>query len=130
MREHASTPAFCKFKRQLYHSSLSRILESLRPAMKVPETVLFGDNYYRRVIYGLVAYIADYKEQVLLSSILHNWCPKCLAHRSDLNADALRHHQEHADMVIEAYELGELREKYGLVGDLIVSTGSFFVFSD
>lgn len=33
-------------------------------------------------------------------------------------------------MVIEAYELGELREKYGLVGDLIVSTGSFFVFSD
>ena len=98
--------------------------------MKVPETVLFGDNYYRRVIYGLAAYIADYEEQVLLSCILHNWCPKCLAHWSDLNADALRHHQEHVDMVIEAYELGELWEKYGLVGDLIVSTGSFFVFSD
>ena len=80
MREHASMPAFCKFKRQLYHSLLSRILKSLRPAMKVPETVLFGDNYYRRVIYGLVAYIADYEEQVLLSCILHNWCPKCLAH--------------------------------------------------
>ena len=98
--------------------------------MKVPETVLFGDNYYRRVIYGLVVYIADYEEQVLLSCILHNWWPKCLAHRSDLDADALRRHQEHADMVIEAYELGELQEKYGLVGDLIVSTGSFFVFSD
>ena len=83
--------------------------------MKVPETVLFGDNYYRHVIYGLVAYIADYEEQVLLSCILHTWCPKCLAHRSDLNADALRHHQEHTDMVIEAYELGELRKNMDLL---------------
>ncbi|KIM53220.1 hypothetical protein SCLCIDRAFT_32080 [Scleroderma citrinum Foug A] len=90
MREHASTPAFRKFKRQLYHSSLSCILESLRPAMKVPETVLFGDNYY-----------------------------------CNLDADALRRHREHADMVIEAYELGELQEKYGLVGDLIPFTNDF-----
>ena len=96
--------------------------------MKVPEIVLFGDNYYRHVIYGLAAYIADYEEQVLLSCILRNWCPKCLAHRNDLDEDALRRHREHADTVIEAYELHELQKKYGLVGDLIVSTGSCFVF--
>jgi len=96
-REHASSPAFRKFKRQLYHSLLSHILKSLRPAMKVPEIVLFGDNYYQCVIYGLAAYIADYEEQVLLSCILRNWCPKCLAHQNNLDEDALRHHRGHVD---------------------------------
>ncbi|KAI6015152.1 hypothetical protein F5J12DRAFT_904460 [Pisolithus orientalis] len=52
-REHASTPEFCKFKRQFFHSSLTRILNSLHPTMKVPKCV----------IYGLAAYIADYEEQ-------------------------------------------------------------------
>ncbi|KAI6118441.1 hypothetical protein F5141DRAFT_1062017 [Pisolithus sp. B1] len=62
-REHASTQVFHKFKRQLFHSSLTHILYSLRHPMKEPETILFGDNYYRRVIYALTAYIADYEEQ-------------------------------------------------------------------
>jgi len=46
--------------------------------MKVPEVVLFGDDYYQRVIYSLAAYIADYEEQVLLSCIVCNWCPNVL----------------------------------------------------
>ncbi|KIN97816.1 hypothetical protein M404DRAFT_39480, partial [Pisolithus tinctorius Marx 270] len=65
-REHANTQVFHKFKKQLFHSSPARVLQSLGPAMTVPETVLFGDQYYRRVIYALAAYIADYEEQVLL----------------------------------------------------------------
>lgn len=124
-REHASTPAFRKFKRQLFHSSLTRILHSLRHAMKVPETVLFGDNYYRRVIYALAAYIADYEEQVLLSCIVRNWCPKCLGHRDNLDEDALRRSREHCDTIIEEFELRQLWDSYGIVGDIVPFTNDF-----
>jgi Plavaka transposase len=89
-REHASSSEFRKFKRQLFHSSLSHILWPLYPAMKVPEVVLFGDDYHWQVIYALAAYIADYEEQVLLSCIVQNWCPKCLAYRDNLDEDALQ----------------------------------------
>ncbi|KAI6139091.1 hypothetical protein BKA82DRAFT_4332380 [Pisolithus tinctorius] len=116
-REHASIPEFHKFKRQLFHSSLTRILNSLHPAMKVPKVVQFGDGYYRRVIYRLAAYIADYEEQVLLSCIVRNWCPKCLAHWENLDADALR--------LIAILELRDLWDKYGIIGDLIPFMNDF-----
>jgi hypothetical protein len=35
-----------------------------------------ADGQYRRVIYGLGPYIADYPEQALLACIVQNWCPK------------------------------------------------------
>ncbi|KAI5999626.1 hypothetical protein EDD15DRAFT_2386382 [Pisolithus albus] len=124
-REHAGTPAFRNFKRQLFHSSLTRILHSLRRPMKIPETVLFGDNYYRRVVYALAAYIADYEEQVLLSCIVRNWCPKCLAHRDNLDEDALRRTREHSDIVIEEFELRKLWDTYGIVRDIVPFTNDF-----
>ncbi|KIO06313.1 hypothetical protein M404DRAFT_24596 [Pisolithus tinctorius Marx 270] len=96
-REHASIPEFHKFKRQLFHSSLTRILNSLHPAMKVPKVVQFGDGYYRRVIYRLAAYIADYEEQVLLSCIV----------------------------LIAILELRDLWDKYGIIGDLIPFMNDF-----
>ena len=126
-REHASTPAFRKFKKKLFHSSLSRILDSLRPAMKNPETVLCGDDYYRRVIYALAAYIADYEEQVLLSCIVRGWCPKCLAYRENLDEDALRRCREHCDMIVDEFELRHIHDNYGLDGDTVVSTILLFI---
>lgn len=44
--------------------------------MTKPEVVRFGDGHYRRVIYGLGPYIADYEEQVLLACIVRFWCPR------------------------------------------------------
>lgn len=44
--------------------------------MTKPEVVRFGDGHYRRVIYGLGPYIADYEEQVLLACIVRSWCPR------------------------------------------------------
>ena len=126
-REHAGTPAFCKFKKRLFHSSLSRILDSLHPAMKVPETVLCSNNYYQCVIYALAAYIADYEEQVLLSCIIHGWCLKCLAYRENLDEDALRHCQEHSDMIVDEFKLHNIQENYGLDGDIVVSTSLLFI---
>lgn len=75
-KEHADTPGFRNFRRQLFHSSLSFILKNLKPAMTKPEVACFGDGHYRRVVYGLGPYIADYEEQVLLACILRNWCAK------------------------------------------------------
>jgi len=92
--------------------------------MKVPELVLFGDDYYWRVIYALAAYIANYEEQVLLSCILRNWCAKCIAHRENLDEEALHRCREHSDVLIEEFEFRKLWEEYGIAGDLVVSTYS------
>jgi hypothetical protein len=78
-KEHASDPNFRKFRRQLFHSSLAKILETLRPAMTKPEVARFGDGHFRRVIYGLGPYIADYEEQVLLACIVRGWCTRYAA---------------------------------------------------
>lgn len=42
--------------------------------MEEAEIVRYGDGYYRRTIYGLGPYIADYPEQCLLGCIVQNWC--------------------------------------------------------
>ncbi|KAI6008314.1 hypothetical protein F5J12DRAFT_905371 [Pisolithus orientalis] len=103
---------FCKFKKQLFHSSLASILWSLGPAMTAPETVLF-------------AYIADYEEQVLLSCIVCKWCLKCLAHQENLDEDALWCHCEHTELIIR--ELGALTlwDEYGIDGDIVPFTSGF-----
>ena len=75
-KEHSSNVEFRKFRWQLYHRSLSMILDPLKAAMTSPEVVRFGDGYYRRVIYGLGPYIADYEEQALLTCIVRGWCAR------------------------------------------------------
>lgn len=75
-REHDDTVAFRKFRRQLFHSSLSVILSSLRPAMTTPEIVKCPDGRLRHAIYGLGPYIADYPEQVLLAGVVNSWCAR------------------------------------------------------
>jgi hypothetical protein len=44
--------------------------------MTAPEVVHFPDGHFRRVIYGLGPYIADYPEQALLACVVQGWCPK------------------------------------------------------
>lgn len=79
-RKYDKDIAFRKFKRQMYHDSIAAILNPLKSAMKTPVIRRCPDGHFRRVIYGLAAYIADYPEQVYLSGIVQNWCPKY--HRS------------------------------------------------
>jgi len=96
--------------------------------MKDPDIVLFGNEYYQQVIYALAAYIADYEEQALLSCIVCNWCPKCLAHRENLDEDALHRHREHADTIIEEFDFHKLWDEYGVVSDIVISSYPFFLF--
>jgi hypothetical protein len=67
---------FRKFCCQLLHLSLAKILESLKPGMTTPEVVHFPDGHFRKVIYRLGPYIADYPEQALLACIVQGWCAK------------------------------------------------------
>jgi hypothetical protein len=81
-RAEADTDAFRNFKQQLFHSSISKILDPLRPAMTTPEVVRCFDGHFRRVIYGIGPYIADYQEQVTVSCIVQGWCAKYVVYPS------------------------------------------------
>ena len=74
--EHQNDATFCKFHHQLLHSSLAKILKYLKPFMTQAEVVRCADGYFRRVIYGLGPYIADYPEQALLACIVQGWCAR------------------------------------------------------
>lgn len=83
-QEFASDVEFRKFRRHLFHTSLALALEPLRAAMSKAEVVLCPDGHYRRAIYGIGPYIADYPEQVLLTCIVQGWCPKYVNHLSSI----------------------------------------------
>ncbi|GBE88358.1 hypothetical protein SCP_1301730 [Sparassis crispa] len=125
-RKYADDVKFRKFRRQLFHSSLARILESLKPGMTTPEVTRCADGHFRRVIYGLGPYIADYPEQALLACIVQGWCPKCTAKNTDLDGDgAGRRSSQHTELLVENLELGILWDEYGLVGDIVPFTNDF-----
>ena len=44
--------------------------------MLKPTVTKCPDGHFRRVIYGLGPYIADYPEQCILASIVSDWCPR------------------------------------------------------
>lgn len=75
-KRYSDDASFRKFRRQLFHKSLSTILESLKAGMTTPEVMRCPDGHFRRVIFGLGPYIADYPEQALLACIVQGWCPK------------------------------------------------------
>ncbi|EPQ59998.1 hypothetical protein GLOTRDRAFT_101899 [Gloeophyllum trabeum ATCC 11539] len=124
-RQYANDNKFRKFRRQLFHSSLSTILQPLPNGMTVPEIMRYPDGHFRCTIFGLGPYIADYPEQALLACIVNNWCPKCTAHPSDLDTPASPRSREQSDDIAENYELGDAWEIYGLVADIVPFTNDF-----
>ena len=75
-KRYANDGKFRRFRRQLFHSALARMLEPLKDSMTTPEVIKCPDGHYRRAIYSLGPYIGDYPEQVLLSNVVQFWCPK------------------------------------------------------
>ncbi|KAI6020741.1 hypothetical protein BKA83DRAFT_4464457 [Pisolithus microcarpus] len=108
-------------KEHLFHASLVYILHNLKPAMSKPVVMQFGDRHYHHVVFSLGPYIADYEEQVLLACIVRGWCVKCLAMKQELEGDALYRSCEHVEVLIEEFDLKNLWDEYGIVGNLIVS---------
>ncbi|KAG2107467.1 uncharacterized protein F5147DRAFT_745971 [Suillus discolor] len=117
---------FHKFHCQLLHSSLAKMLETLKPGMTKPEVVRCPDGHFRRAVYGLGPYIADYPEQALLACIVQNWCPKCTAPADGLDEGTYgRRSRNHTEVLVEEFELGVLWDEYGLVGDIVPFTNYF-----
>ncbi len=42
--------------------------------MTKPDVVRCADSHFRRALYGLGPYIADYIEQVLTTNTVQGWC--------------------------------------------------------
>ncbi|KAG2107312.1 uncharacterized protein F5147DRAFT_746079 [Suillus discolor] len=127
MKEHAGDTAYRNFRRQMFHSSLVKIFEAIKPYMDTPNVAHFPDGHFCRVIYGLGPYIADYPEQALLSGVVQGWCPKCLADRRDLDGDepCLCRCEKHRELLVEELEYGKLWEEYGIVGDVVPFTNDY-----
>ncbi|KAG1720890.1 hypothetical protein EDB19DRAFT_1962911 [Suillus lakei] len=118
-KEHTSCPKYRKYCHQLFHSSILKILENLRPGMTKPEVVRFSDGHYWHVIYGLGPYIADYEEQVLLVCIVRSWCPRCMSHHKNLDANSLCCSHDHTEALIEEVSSTDLWDEYGVIHDLL-----------
>ncbi|KAJ7874543.1 hypothetical protein B0H14DRAFT_3083419 [Mycena olivaceomarginata] len=95
--------------------------------MTTPDIVCCPDGHFRRVIYGIGPYIADYPEQVWLAGIVQNWCPKCDAHPDHLD-DADNAHprtKTKTDLLITCLDPGILWDDYGIRNDIIPFTHDF-----
>lgn len=75
-QEQAKDKEFCVFRKQLYHAAITQILSPLGAGMTEPHVLRCPDGHFRRTIFEIGPFIADYPEQVYLSAIVQNWCPK------------------------------------------------------
>ncbi|KAH9019352.1 hypothetical protein EDB85DRAFT_1873220 [Lactarius pseudohatsudake] len=124
-KRHADDKEFRKFRRQLFHMSLAHILSSVRPAMTTPEVVRTPDGHFRRVVYSIGAYIADYPEQVLLACTVYGWCPRCIAHPDNLEVGGERRSRELTNALVNVLDLGMMWDQYGIVGSVTPFTSEF-----
>ncbi|KAF8210576.1 hypothetical protein K438DRAFT_2011932 [Mycena galopus ATCC 62051] len=125
-KKHRKKPAYQHFVRQMYHACLARVFEPLRTAMTTPEVVRCADGHFRRVIYGLGPYIADYPEQVWLSCIVQNWCPKCDARPDNLDAPGARRRKDtKTAFLVTCFDPGTLWDDFGIRSDVIPFTRHF-----
>ncbi|KAJ3516412.1 hypothetical protein NMY22_g14214 [Coprinellus aureogranulatus] len=121
---------FRRFRRQLLHSSIARILMSLKPWMTKARITKCGDGHWRRVVYGIGPYIADYPEQCLLACVVQGWCPRCTVEASKLDrrrdTDVHRSH-EHTEKVRKSCggSVKEMWDGYGIIGDVVPFTSYF-----
>ncbi|KAK1222162.1 hypothetical protein PQX77_015008 [Marasmius sp. AFHP31] len=121
------TVEFQQFSRQLYHACLSRALRPLKNGMTIPEVVECPDGHFRRAIYELGPYIADYPEQVWLSGIVQGWCPRCTAKPTKLDEDttALPRSRGIREFMVQVFDPGTLWTEHGLRSDVIPFTHEF-----
>ncbi|KAF6755521.1 hypothetical protein DFP72DRAFT_811411, partial [Ephemerocybe angulata] len=129
-RDEQDSVEFRRFRQQLLHSSIARILLPLKKWMTKARLTKCGDGHWRRVVYGIGPYIADYPEQCLLACVVSEWCPRCPAEANDLDGspDILvqRTHQ-HTEKVRAACggNLREMWDGYGMLSDVVPFTVYF-----
>ncbi|KAG1810404.1 uncharacterized protein HD556DRAFT_1428451 [Suillus plorans] len=126
-KEHNDDIKYRNFRWQLFQCSLAKIFESVKPFMENFDVTRFPDGHYQRTVYGLGPYIADYPEQILLSGVVQNWCPRCLGHGKDLDGSqpCLHRCEAHTELLIEQLTYKQAWDEYGIIADLIPFTNDF-----
>ncbi|KAM5535294.1 hypothetical protein V8D89_010979 [Ganoderma adspersum] len=110
-RKYADTAAFCQ----------------LKPGMLVPEVVRCPDGHFRRVIWGIGPYVADYPEQVLVANIVQGWCPACLNYPKELDAPqpSQTRSRTYTEALSRVIEPTVLWDDWGIIADVIPFTHGF-----
>jgi len=124
-RRYDDSAAFRKFKRQLYHASIAAVLQPLHSGLTGPVVRRCPDGHFRRVIYDLIAFIADYPEQVMLAGIVQGWCPKCTAHPDNLDVNVMRRTPTLTDGLVQVFDCKKLWKEYGIDNNVIPFTANF-----
>ncbi|KAF8801177.1 hypothetical protein BYT27DRAFT_7226944 [Phlegmacium glaucopus] len=124
-KQHADSIEFRKFRWNLFHGSLNKILQPLRPGMEKPEVLRYGDGYYRRTLYGIGPYITDYPEQVLLACVVQGWCPRCDAQWDNLDQPAGRRAHRLTEVLFEVMGTKALWDDYGIIDGIMPFTHGF-----
>ncbi|KAG1874100.1 hypothetical protein C8R48DRAFT_745984 [Suillus tomentosus] len=109
-KSHDGSKEFRNFRCHLFHASLRAILESFHHAMEKPEIVKCVDSHYRHAVYGLGPYIADYPEQLLLSCVVQNWCPRSHLHTRTLE---------------QGFSALDMWFRWGIIDDILPFTAYF-----
>ncbi|KAF8152242.1 hypothetical protein B0H34DRAFT_110690 [Crassisporium funariophilum] len=124
-RKYDNDVALRKFKRQLYHASISTILRTLHSGMSTPVVRCCPDGHFRRVVYDLAAFIADYPEQVLLAGIVQGWCPKDTSMPNNLDGPGGPRSRRLTEHLMSTWSSTELWNNYGIDDDVIPFTFDF-----
>lgn len=139
-KEYRASNDYRKFRRQLFHTSLTCIFERMRHAMIKPIKVKCNDGNYRRAIFGFGSYIADNPEQNLVACTVQGWCPKyalraylawtilnfssrCLASPGNIDDPTQQitpRTTEHTVQVSHDSELLHAWDTFGIISDIVV----------
>lgn len=115
-RRDTENETFRDFRRRLFHGSLTVINKPLEPFMHDWDVIRCSDHHFRRVVYGLGPYIADYPEQSAASGTVYNWCD---ADPTDLdNPTANLRTRERTMTLLQREDPETLWYDHGIVPDL------------
>ncbi len=106
--------------------------------MSTPHVMQCPDGHFRRAIFQLGPFIADYPEQVCLAGVVSGWCPKyvimplefsgvalmnirCRAFPDDLDQPGRPRFKEHTDYVINTFTARTVWDVFGLNPTVTVS---------
>ncbi|KAF6745171.1 hypothetical protein DFP72DRAFT_993169 [Ephemerocybe angulata] len=134
-RDEQDSVEFRQFRRQLLHASIAKILMPLKPWMTKPRITKCGDGHWRRVVYAIRPYIADYPEQCVLACVVSGWCARCTAPASDLDElqvtedseRAVQRSHEHTEAIRRTWngDVKKMWDGYGMIGDVVPFTAYF-----
>ena len=73
-RQDGKSDVFRDFRQRLFHGCLVAMNGSVKAYMTTWDIVRCADDHFRRVIYGIGPYIADYPEQSTAAGTVYGWC--------------------------------------------------------